>query len=72
MPVNLTKINQKGKLTHMVARDLFLPSVSQIFDAHSGKFVGMLIDGKEIIINDQGEPEIKPQPINQSTQLNLF
>lgn len=72
MPIDISKLNPRGKLTHLVAKDLFLPGTDQIFNAHTGKFIGMVMNGQEIIINAQGEAEIKPNANIDPNQLKLF
>lgn len=73
MKIDISNLNPKGKFKHLIADDLFASGVQQVFDARTGKYIGVLQDGKEILFNEQDEPEIKPEPeIINPKQIKLF
>ena len=67
-------INKTGKLTHLVADDLFNGSnTKQVFSAKTGKWVGTVQVGQELNFNEGEEPETIPEPeIKDPNQLSLF
>lgn len=72
MPIDISKINPRGKLKNLIAKDLFEDNCSQIFDAQTGKLIGMLRNGKEVLFNATSENETKPEQQPDPKQLNLF
>lgn len=63
-------INKNGHLTHLVAKDLFIDDAKQVFHAKTGKWLGTIKPGQELIEpapEETAEPE-KPNP----DQLSLF
>jgi hypothetical protein len=59
------------ELTHLVAPDLFLEDTRQIFDAKSGKWLGTIKNGEELI-KQPVEEERKPDDKRNPNQLLLF
>jgi len=72
MPIDISKINPRGKLKNLIAKDLFEENCSQIFDAQTGKLIGMLRNGKEVLFNGAIEEETKTEQQPDPKQLNLF
>lgn len=74
MAIKRTDINKAGKLTHMVADDLFYGSnTKQVFSAKTGKWLGTIQQGQELNFEPQDEPEQQPEPeIKNPNQLDLF
>ena len=65
-------INKTGKLTHMVATDLFLgDEATQVFNAKSGKWIATIRKGQEL--NFEPDPEeLKEVETVNPNQLILF
>ena len=75
MPIDLSKLNPRGKLKHLVAKDMFKEGAKQVFDAHTGKYLGMVDDGKGTLFYEQETaPEETPAPIEiiNPNQTTLF
>lgn len=72
MEIKSNNINQFGKLSHLLADDLFYGSnVKQVFSAKSGKWIGTITRGVENLINEI-EDEQALIPIKNENQLILF
>jgi hypothetical protein len=67
----LTRHNiNNGKLSHLLAEDLFSDDLKQVFSAKSGKWLGTIREGQEI--TEQEEQEIKETEKENINQLKLF
>lgn len=63
----------KGKLTHLLADDLFEDDIKQVFHAKTGKHIGYIRNGIEIITEEDPEPDFLPQDEKpNSSQLSMF
>lgn len=70
MPIDISKLNPRGKLKNLIAQDLFEETQQQLFCPETGDLIGMVKDGKEVYFKGKGEPETKPQA--NPKQMNLF
>lgn len=72
MLFNLSDLN-KNKLTHLLADDMFAGELKQVFNAKTGKHIGYIYEGKEIITDEEPEPEfLQPDEKPNPSQLSLF
>lgn len=74
MAIKKADINKTGKLTHMIADDLFYgSSAKQVFSAKTGKWLGTIQQGQELNFEAEKEQEeTTEQEIKNPNQLDLF
>lgn len=73
MSLDISKINAAGKLTHMVAPDMFYNGCKQVFSAKTGKWLGTVQAYHEINFTEVEEPERMQEPEKENiNQLSLF
>lgn len=66
-------LNKKGKLTHLLADDLFANDLKQVFSPKTGKQVGYIRDGLITILPDEDNPpDDPPETTTDPQQLYLF
>lgn len=65
-------MNNTNKLKFLKAEDMFEQNTEQIFCAKTGKYLGIVRDGKFIIGCDDDGELIEEQPKANINQLNLF
>lgn len=66
-------INSTGKLTHLVAQDIFSDNLLQVFSAKTGDYLGTVMQGQEITLQEQEQAETEPQEQeNHLLQIKLF
>jgi hypothetical protein len=65
------QLNTNGKLTHMVAKDMFSKSMKQVFCAKSGKWIATIRAWEDAPEVKQVPEVIEEKQINKN-QLQLF
>lgn len=72
MELNPHQINKDGKLKHLLADDLFSEDIKQVFNAKTGKYIGYIKDGLQIIEEEGHEIQPPEEPQKNPDQLSLF
>lgn len=71
--LNKSKINSTGQLTHLIAKDMFIPTKKQVFHAKTGKWLGTIDTAGQLNFEPENDEVLAqaPEPVNPN-QLGLF
>ena len=70
--MDISKLNPRGKLQHLIAKDLFREDFKQVFDAKTGKHIGTVHQAAEFNFDAKTEETAPEVPFINPAQTKLF